>query len=72
MSSKNNKVKLKDLTLHQLNEMVNSLKKKIFSLRMNAVLKDVADTSVLSKTKKEIARVMTEISMRTTKERDHA
>ncbi len=68
MSKKKNKIVLNELNFLDLNKMVSELKKKLFFLRVTHSLKSEKDTSVFSKIKKDIARVMTEISIRKSRE----
>lgn len=53
------KKELKSLTVEQLKEKLENLRKKLFSLRLNATTAHVKDYSQFKKLKKNIACVLT-------------
>ena len=53
------KDELKELTIEQLAEKVNSLRRDLFGLKLNAVNTHVKDYSQFSKLRKDIARALT-------------
>jgi large subunit ribosomal protein L29 len=58
LESENYLKRLRDMSIDELNDELYRKKKELFNFRMSNAVNQLADTSRISKTKKDIARVL--------------
>lgn len=55
---------MRDLSVEELNNRLESLKRENFNLRFRGVVESIEDNSIFAKNRKEIARIKTVINER--------